>query len=335
MQFFNNQTIYMKIKAMEMNNKFNIESLRTLINESIDNLIYEGLRDQMSFGVAGPIPLNPASSLCDDIDQSVLDMVDSGERVIPRRMIGDPKYFGNTKIWQVYQNYSAATLRRADLGRKPVSFFTFLNRVRNGWKGGELQYFESDGNILIGTYRQGVFLCIYFAPKTPSPINMIKFIKEICTYDNVVFSVTDDMGQMLERLGCPKYGDVKAKHNGHDCDKVLYATTQEAANTGAKLVNLLAKSSDLGNNVKNALMQNPKLSSMLDDNPNLPFEVMNIPQVTTLLMNNPDVVDTINNNPAVLQQITTNPLEGLMAFLQAYKNQKFSQSTINERKIKK
>jgi hypothetical protein len=62
---------------------------------------------------------------------------------------------------------------------------------------------------------------------------------------------------------------------------------------------------------------------------------MNIPQVTTLLMNNPDVVDTINNNPAVLQQITTNPLEGLMAFLQAYKNQKFSQSTINERKIKK
>lgn len=320
---------------MEMNKKFNIESLRALINESIDNLIYEGLRDQMNFGTAGHIPLQPSSSLCDDVDPSVLAMVDSGDRSIPRRMIGDPKYFGGSKVWDAYVKYSDAITRRSDLGRTAVSFFIFLKKIREGWKGAPLQVYEKDGSYLIGTMRGGIFLCIYLCPKNAG-IAMFKFIKEICEYDNVVFAVTDDMADMLERLGCPKHQDVvTAKFRGQKHDKMVYGTTQEAAEQGAKLLNLMGKSGDLGNNVKDALMQNPKLSALLDEHPDLPFEVMNIPQVTTLLMNNPDVVDTINNNPAVLQQITTNPLGGLMAFLQAYKNQKFSQSTINERKTKK
>jgi hypothetical protein len=71
-------------------------------------MLLEGVRDQMSFGIKGPIPVEPASSLCDDVNPDVLAMVDSGDRSIPRRMIGDTKYFGGTKVWDAYVKYSDA-----------------------------------------------------------------------------------------------------------------------------------------------------------------------------------------------------------------------------------
>ena len=222
------------------------EILRRVINESIESFLLEGVRDQMSFGIKGPIPVEPASSLCDDVNPDVLSMVDSGKRGIPREMIGSPKYFGGTKIWDAYMKYSNAITRRADLGRSAVSFFIFLRKVRMGWKGAPLQVYESNGNYLIGTMRNGVFLCIYLCPQNAS-IGMFKFIKEVCEFNNVVFAVTDDMGDMLERLGCPKYDNmVNARYKGRACEKVVYGSTKEAAETGAKIVNLLGKAVNLG-----------------------------------------------------------------------------------------
>lgn len=315
---FNNQTIYIK-KSNKMNTKINRESLKTMINESIDNIILEGLRDQMNFGTAGPIPVEAASSLCDDVNPSVLAMVDSGDRSIPRRMVGDPKYFGNSKVWDAYVKYSNAITRRSDLGRTAVSFFIFLKKIRSGWKGAPLQVYEKDGNYLIGTLRGGIFLCIYLCPKSAG-IPMFKFIKEVCEYNNVVFAVTDDMADMLERLGCPKYDEaVSAKFRGQVHEKMVYGTTKEAAEQGAKLLNLMSKSGEFGNNIKDALAQNPKIQALLDERPDLPFEIMNIPEVTKLLMNHPDIIDTLNNNPSIMQTIVSNPIEGMLQFLQSYK----------------
>lgn len=311
--------------------KIDKHTLRNIINETLGDMLLEGVRDQMSFGVKGPIPVEPASSLCDDVNHDVLAMVDSGDRSIPRRMIGDTKYFGGTKVWDAYVKYSDAITRRADLGRTAVSFFIFLKKIRQGWKGAPLQVYESNESYLIGTMRGGVFLCIYLCPKNVG-LGMFKFIKEVCEYNNVVFAVTDDMADMLERLGCPKYEEaIMAKFRGSLHEKMVYGSTIEAANKGAKLLNLMSKSGQLGDVFKGALEQNPKLKSLLDQNPNLPFEVINVPEVTKLLMNNPQIIDFINSNPDVLNQIAINPIQGLINGLIKYKNSMVSLSnSVNE-----
>ena len=136
-----------------MKKKIDNNTLRALVNESVERMIYESLRDSMAFGIKGNIPLQPAQSLCDDVDPQVLAMVDSGDRSIPRGKVGDPQFFGGSKVWDAYQKYSVAISRRADLGRTPVSFFVFLNKIRRGWKGAPLQVYESNENYLIGTLR--------------------------------------------------------------------------------------------------------------------------------------------------------------------------------------
>jgi hypothetical protein len=103
---------------------------------------------------------------------------------------------------------------------------------------------------------------------------------------------------------------------------MVYGTTKEAAEQGAKLLNLMSKSGDLGNNIKDALLQNPKIKELLDNNPELPFEVMNIPQVTKLLMNNPEIVDMLSSDPSISQSIVSDPIKGMLNFLQMYKNRK-------------
>lgn len=315
-----------------MKNIINRDILKNIINESIENILLEDARSQMNFAINGPIPVEPANSLCDNVNPDVLAMVDSGNKGIRYSMIGKPQYFGNSKVWDAYTKYSQAIIRHEN--RKAVGFFTFLHKIRQGWKGGHLQVFEKDGSYLIGTMRAGVFLCIYICPKNAG-IAMFKFIKEVCEYNNVVFAVTDDMGSMLERLGCPKYdGQVMARYKGRPCEKVVYGTTKKAAEKGAKLVGLMGKSGDLGKNIGEALMQNPHLKELYDNNPNIVFDLMNEPIITNCLMNNPQLVDFINNNPEVLKQMSDNPLEGFLSFLVKYKNM-VSTSKMNENKNKK
>ena len=279
-----------------MKKQIDNNTLRALVNESVERMIYEGLRDNMAFGINGNIPLQPAQSLCDDVDPQVLAKVDSGDRSIPRRKVGDPQFFGGSKVWDAYQKYSFAISRRADLGRTPVSFFVFLNKIRRGWKGAPLQ-----------------------------------FIKEVCEFDNVVFAVTDDMADMLERLGCPKHdGTVQAKFRGQMHDKMVYGSTKEAAEQGAKLLGLMGKTSDLGNTIKDALLQNPKLQALYNQDPDIVFKLLNEPIITQCLMNNPKLVDTIINNPSIMQQMSIDPIKGFLAFLQQYK--KSLSPSLNEKK---
>lgn len=317
-----------------MNTVINKNMLKSIVNESVESLLLEGVRDQMSFGIKGPIPVEPASSLCDDVNPDILAMVDSGNRGIPRRMIGDPKYFGGTKVWDAYTKYSEAMLRRADLGRTPLSFFYFLKMVRDGKWGAPLHVYESDGSYLIGTIRQGIFLCVYLCPKNAG-IALFKLVKEVCEYNNVVFAVTDDMGAMLERLGCPKYdGNVMARSRGHNCEKVVYGSTKEAAEQGAKLVNFMGKSGSLKKAVDDGLSQNPKVKEFLDQNPDLVYDVMKNPIIMQCLMDNPQIIDFINNNPDIVQQISLDPIKGLLNGLIKYRNSMAATSGVNECKRK-
>ena len=163
---------------------------------------------------------------------------------------------------------------------------------------------------------------------------MFKFIKEVCEYDNVVFAVTDDMGDMLERLGCPKHdGIVKAKFRGEMHDKVVYGSTQEAAEQGAKLLGLMSKSGDLGGVLNTALQNNPKLKKLYDQDPDIVFKLMNEPIITQCLMNNPKLVDTMIANPDIMQSMSMDPIRGFVMFLQQY--QKQLTPSLNERKNRK
>ena len=307
--------------------------LEHIVYESAIRLIRESLSGQMNFGIKGNIPLVPSTTLCDDVNPQVLDMVDSGDRSIPRNKIGEPQYFGGSKVWDAYEKYSAAITRRADLGRTAVSFFVFLQKIRYGWKGAPLQVYESNENYLIGTMRNGVFLCIYLCPKNVG-IGMFKFIKEVCEYDNVVFAVTDDMADMLERLGCPKHdGLVPAKFRGKKGHKMVYGSTQEAAEQGAKLLGLMDKAGELGGALKDAMLQNPKLKALYDQDPDIAFKLMNEPIITQFLANNPKIVDMFISDPTILQGMAKDPIRGFMDFLQKYLSSA-STSSINERKKK-
>lgn len=307
--------------------------LEHIVYESTIRLIRESLSGQMNFGIKGNIPLVPSTTLCDDVNPQVLDMVDSGDRSIPRNKIGEPQYFGGSKVWDAYEKYSAAITRRADLGRTAVSFFVFLQKIRYGWKGAPLQVYESNENYLIGTMRNGVFLCIYLCPKTVG-IGMFKFIKEVCEYDNVVFAVTDDMANMLERLGCPKHdGLVPAKFRGKKGHKMVYGSTQEAAEQGAKLLGLMDKAGELGGALKDAMLQNPKLKALYDQDPDIAFKLMNEPIITQFLANNPKIVDMFISDPTILRGMAKDPIRGFMDFLQKYLSSA-STSSINERKKK-
>ena len=317
-----------------MKNIINRDILKNIINESIENILLEDAKSQMNFAIKGPIPVEPADNLCSDVNSEVLNMVDSKGVRIPKKAIRSPKYFGGTKVLDAYMKYSDAIKRRADLGRTAVNFFVFLKKIRKGWKGAPLQVYENNGSYLIGTMRNGIFLCIYLCPQNIG-IGMFKFIKEVCEYNNVVFAVTDDMAAMLERLGCPKYEDtVLVKFRGKMHEKMVYGSTYEAAEEGAKLLNLLGKSGKLGKNIGDALLQNPHLKELYDNNPNIVFDLMNEPIITNCLMNNPQLVDFINNNPGVLKQMAVNPLEGFLNFLEKYKNM-ISTSKMNENKNKK
>ena len=316
----------------------NEDRLKFIIEEAALRIIQENLKGQMAFGTKGPIPTKPTNDLDKDFPKEVKErfkLAAMGDRSarIPRHLMGEPEYLGNTLMWTMYQQYANAMNRRADLGRHDVGFGTFYKKLINGWLGGPMSYYESDGNYLFGLERAGLFVCVYFAPKSAG-IGMFKFVKEVCEYNNVVFSVTTDLADMLERLGCPKWNDgedIKVKYQGHLADKKIYGSTQEAADEGAKLVQLMTKSKDINNNFTDLLSQNPHLQALYDKDPDVVNKFMTHPVVLKFMMNNPDIIQKFLDDPSVVQQKVSDPIMALRDYLLKYRRKPAS-STINEMK---
>lgn len=310
-------------------------TLRKIVYETV-NIVLENLQNQMSFGTKGPIPTKPTSNLDSDFPKEVKErfnrvaMGDKSAR-IDNRLLGKPEYLGNTFMWTMFQQYSNAMNRRADLGRHNVSFGVFYKKLIKGWLGGPMSYYESNGNYLIGIERAGLFICVYFAPKNAG-MGMFKFIKEVCEYNNVVFSVTLDLANMLERLGCPKWNNgeiIKVPHQGHLKDKKIYGSTQRAADEGAKLMQLMNNSKGINQNLTDLLSQNPNLQALYDKDPDIVNKFMTNPAILKYMMNHPDVVQKFLDDPTVAQQTVANPIATLSKYLQK-KKPKTAQSTMNE-----
>lgn len=271
--------------------------LRRIITEAvIDTLVEAQLKDLMKFGTKGNIPLFSAKELFKDVDPSIVQQFDR----IPYYMLNDPRYFGNSEVWQVYQQYSAAISRKS--GRNDVGFDIFMEKIMYNWMGSPIMCYANNGNYLLGIVKSGVFICVYFAPKSVG-IGMFKFIQEICEFDNVVFAVTDDLGDMLEKLGCPKYdGTVPAKYRGQRTRKVVYGSTQEAAEIGARLVGLMGRSDDITSYIYAALRQNPQLQMLYQKNPSMVNDLLQNPDVINFLTSNPTIADEIINDPSTINK---------------------------------
>lgn len=126
----------------------------------------------------------------------------------------------NGKIAFAWENYAKAMLkRRPDTAVLPYERFenyvlmagTFV--VSNG------------NNAIIGQMNNGVFCPSYFAPYgLKGGIDLIKELRK----DNVIFAVTEDLGDMLKKLGYKFLFKVKACFRDEEVEKVVYTSSYKA-----------------------------------------------------------------------------------------------------------
>jgi hypothetical protein len=299
--------------------KLTEKDLVSLIKEVTLKILNEG-NTHIDFASSGKkIPVRDASELCDDIDKNLLADIDAERIRIKNSEIGSDKYFGKTLVWKLFNQYknSMQNKKTGNTG-DGISFFRFLKVIRYSWHGRKLSYYNLDDNYIIGTQQGGIFLCTYICPATT--IGAYKLIKDICQYDNVVFAVTGDLGQMLEKLNCPKVdGTIKVPYNGRTVEKEVYGTTLEAAELGVKILNLSTKSKGLHSAFDSSFKNNPMLKQFYDKNPNIASELLNNQTIVKFLAENPNLVEYFINNPNILQSITDDPISGFLNILKSFR----------------
>ena len=109
---------------------------------------------------------------------------------------GQSELFSKLKdniVYKMWFNYKNAMERN-----RPDSALS-LDRFANYLNSGTLLLFENNESYIIGKYSNGFFKPSHFAPK--SIREGIEIIKELIKYDNIVFTVTDDLKDMLDKLG--------------------------------------------------------------------------------------------------------------------------------------
>lgn len=126
----------------------------------------------------------------------------------------------NGNIAFAWENYAKAMLkRRPDTAVLPYERFenyvlmagTFV--VSNG------------NNAIIGQMNNGVFCPSHFAPYgLKGGIDLIKELRK----DNVIFAVTEDLGDMLKKLGYKFLFKVKACFRDEEVEKVVYTSSYKA-----------------------------------------------------------------------------------------------------------
>jgi hypothetical protein len=108
--------------------------------------------------------------------------------------------YGDCLIVRIWKQYADAMSRR-----RPDSVLPFENFYYYVISG-PAEVFEYEGNYLIGQFRKNLFMVSHFAPKTLR--GGMECLREIMGYNNIIFTVTDDLKDMLLKLGI--YGNEKA-----------------------------------------------------------------------------------------------------------------------------
>ena len=190
--------------------------------------------------------VNPREAFTDSLKK--LDTIGQGQRVDIEQM------FGNDIAYAVWLNYVKSMFgeiryrrngsidrrgfHKNDVDKKfPKSargFIGWLSSIRDGkidrpFVGGKypILAFKSGDDYIFGHWVHGFFIACYIS--TSSPFSLMRLLKSICVYDNIVFQVTLDMSKQLEHLGLYTDGVVHtAKYAGHEVDKMVFATSEHA-----------------------------------------------------------------------------------------------------------
>jgi hypothetical protein len=105
----------------------------------------------------------------------------------------------NNFVFKIWKNYSDAMGRNRDGSQLPLA--NFCNYLLND----SVFLYEKNDSFIIGQYSNGFFKPSHFAP-----LNIragVDIVRDIIKYDNIVFTVTEDLKEMLSKLGA--YSDKK------------------------------------------------------------------------------------------------------------------------------
>ena len=110
--------------------------------------------------------------------------------------------------------------------------------------------FKDNDEYIFGHWVHGFFIACYIS--TTGPFGLLKLLKKLCVYENIVFQVTLDMANQLEQIGLHTDGKVHhAKYAGHDVEKMVFATSEDALNL-ALIFDEVLKKFYVGNDTNNS-----------------------------------------------------------------------------------
>lgn len=118
-----------------------------------------------------------------------------------------------------WENYAKAMAKR-----RPDSVLPY-ERFENYVLRGDTFVVNNGDNAIIGQMNNGVFCPSHFAPwGLKGGIDLIKELRK----DNVIFVVTEDLGDMLKKLGYKFLFRTKACFREEEVEKVVYASSCKA-----------------------------------------------------------------------------------------------------------
>lgn len=174
-------------------------------NVSVNSLIrrYENLIKEKGVGILGKMEesdlINPTNKYADELDYIYELYLDynfrSDDEDIDYEKMEDEIFskVKDTIVYNMWNNYKNAMERN-----RPNSALS-LERFANYLNSGNVFLFEHNGSFVIGNYANGFFKPSHFAPKNIR--EGVGIIKELIKYDNIIFAVTDDLKEMLDKLG--------------------------------------------------------------------------------------------------------------------------------------
>lgn len=228
---------------------------------------------KLDVGTAGRLRrdqlLNPFEVFADSFKK--LDtLLATGQKIdIAKEFAGDPAY----NVWLNYVKSMFGEIRYRPNGsidrrgfhkndtakqypKQARGFIGWLQQIRSGKLdrpivGGKypILAFKDNDEYIFGHWVHGFFIACYIS--TSGPFGLLKLLKKLCAYDNIVFQVTLDMADQLKQVGLFTDGKVHtAKYAGHEVQKMVFATSEHALEL-ALLFDEVLKAFYVGNDLNN------------------------------------------------------------------------------------
>ena len=212
------------------------EIIRTSLLECLQDTIVEGL-GRNEVGSYGPISVSDLIKPEDiDSDRDFDRERDEYCNKVRHRMDDSEmeQLFGNSEWFKIWSQYKNAMLKPNDPTKRARGFFGFVSQIRKGKAGMPIRIYKHGESYILGMLKTinigrngGVlfFWPAYFAPSTMRDGYVA--VAELSKYNNIIFTVTDDLSKMLKKLGLYEMPDrFKMKFRGQLVDKELYSTSK-------------------------------------------------------------------------------------------------------------